>query len=113
MISSLLKERIKRTLGNNTNILRLADRGDVYIRSIECSECGRLKPLWRISIRQEDYWFCNEECIGNYFPENDDSDAMTLSELRTELFGPTVGFSNRFSAELGWLNRDRFGNNDF
>jgi len=38
---------------------------------------------------------------------------MTLSELRTELFGPTVGFSNRFSAELGWLNRDRFGNNDF
>lgn len=112
MINSLLKERIKKVLGNNTNILRLADRGDYHIKQIECSECGRLKPLWRITAKSEDYWFCNEACIKLYFPEKIDITALTLSELKTELYGPTVNFTDSFSAELGWLNTQRFNSFD-
>lgn len=111
MIPTLVKTRIRRALGPNAVITRL-DRLDAFKR--ECDECGEFRvQRFLIQHKTEQMYFCDVVCIEKYFPDYGDLNAETLSEFRTEFFGPTVNFTNKHHALFGWLNTTRYTEFDF
>ncbi len=123
---------IAENLGNNTNIKKIEPEWPSFRRWV-CEQCkGQSRFLLSFLEMQseEDFQkqyavglqrvrevkkyylsFCSDLCIKKFW-NCEDSIEYVRSEIRSELGRTTVGFTDYFGSQFGWLNNQHYGPHD-
>jgi len=112
------RKLIAENLGNSTLIEKL-DSDWPSFRKWLCEQCGgqsryllTFKDFKKGFSTKEHLSFCSDYCVKKFW-ESEDPIEYVRSEIRSEMGSQTVGFTDTWGAQLGWLNCQHYGPNDW
>lgn len=108
------RKLIAENLGNSTLIEKL-DPKPLSFQKRLCEQCGSqsrylltFKDYKKGFSTKEQMSFCSDYCVKKFWESEDPIDYVR-SEIRSEMGRQTVGFTDTWGAQLGWLNCQHYG----